>query len=87
MTQVIQNSDQCIADVAIQAVGSIDAAVGICLDNDLSITDEQLQPVEAGPVASAKIVEVLNINKPASSAGEIADGLGVWRVGLDFKVS
>lgn len=87
MSRIIQNEDQSISDIALQGVGDIDAVIDICVNNDLSVTDEGKKEISAGGVINKKAVEVLNINTPATAAGQIPEGIGVWRIGLDFKIS
>lgn len=80
---------QCLADVAVLGKGNIDAAIDLALDQDKSITAEQGGVDIIGNPYDAPAVSELAYRKaaPATAAGEIAEGIGVWRVGLDFKVS
>jgi hypothetical protein len=87
MSRIIQNDDQSISDIALQGVGDIDAVIDICVNNDLSVTDETRKEISAVDVNNKKVVELLNINTPATAAGQIPEGISVWRIGLDFKIS
>jgi len=89
--------NQSLFDVAIQRMGSAEAALTIALLNNLSITDT----LEAGrsisaPLSGNMIVEYYknkgivpgtSVTDESDGGGLILEGIGYWAIGVDFVVS
>ncbi len=92
MSQIIRNSDQTIADVAVQYAGDIERLAGICVHNDVSITDNSIDVLEIiGEPTNKKVAEILNkpqnIVATAPTVDITAAGIGYWYIGIDFIVN
>lgn len=91
---VIAGNGQTAIDIALQECGAIEAVVGICLTNDITIYDA------IGAGVKVETVAVIDINvvqqfmiekrKPASFHGNIVedyDGIDYWIIEDDFIIS
>ena len=94
MPSIKVKDEQCLIDVAMQEVGTIEAVFTLALSNEMSITDD----VQAGesivlvPVVDIRIISAFKDNGlfPASNTAsdEIEpDGIGYMIITLDFIVS
>lgn len=95
MRNVTAKDFQNLFDVAVQEMGSVDAAFELARLNDISITDDlvsgQLILLPDQP-ADDYVVNEFDIKKlfPATSdkAGDnVRGGIGFMGIGIDFKVS
>ena len=87
-------SGQTLLDVAIQATGDAEQTKVIAANMDYSITEKLVSGQQvATPTAAINkgdVVEIMNkgYNIPASDDNaEIKQGIGFWRIGIDFKIS
>lgn len=87
MALITRNNDQTLADVAVQHAGEIEAMIGICLDNDISLTDESATELKVNLV-NKYVAEQLNKkqNIPASNIDDLPGGVDYWAAGLDYII-
>ncbi|HRB60886.1 MAG TPA: hypothetical protein PK327_08005 [Niabella sp.] len=89
--QIINARDrQTPIDVAMQHTGSVDTLVVLCVDNDLSVTEEMYngQPLMVRAVRNKfaalhfKTEQLMPVSKPEA----MPEGISHWRVGMDWVV-
>ena len=99
--KVIVQDRQCLADIAIQVCGSLEAVFAIAEKNGLSVTDDltagQILEYDPADVQDKQIVNIYKTERvvPATSAttNEVNDilgfgeGIGFWAIAYDFVVS
>lgn len=91
MRNITVRNGQDVVDLSIQHSGNAEAAFDLCLQNDISLTEElengqqmlQTDVVNKFVTQHFKTEEIA----PASDAGQIPAGIGIWIIGIDFKVS
>lgn len=92
-------SGQSLFDVAIERLGSAEAAFSLAVENGLSVTDE-LQPGQeliipkafnkkvASLFQNRNIVPVTGVDESDDESNELTkEGIGYWAIGVDFVVS
>jgi hypothetical protein len=94
--KITVRNNQTLLDIAIQEAGSIEAAIDLIEQNNLSITD-QLTPASnlefTESVSNVDIKSYFKGNnlRPATglslSGPEVKSGISVWKIGVDFKIS
>jgi hypothetical protein len=99
MNTAIVQQGQCLMDIAIERCGSATALFELALLNEVSITEELAIGVELllPPVVDIQAVAYFKSNgiiiatnskkKQESLAILNPQGIGHWRIGVDFKVS
>lgn len=90
--QIISKQGQWLGDIAIRYAGSFEAIVDIAVQNDVSVTDIlDIGTLIAVPAISDKrTVNYFERNaiEPATELQQNRlEGIGVWRIGVDFVVS
>ncbi len=96
---MVQASDrQSLFDVAVERLGSAEAAFALALKNGLSITDALTpgQTILLADVADADVSGYFTSRaiRPATAKAEttgggelVNEGIGYWAIGIDFIVS
>lgn len=99
--KIIVQDRQCLADIALQACGSLEAFFAIAEKNGLSITDDlqagQVLEYEMADVQSKQVVATYKTDNiiPATAVSNaeindllaIGEGIGFWAIEYDFIVS
>ena len=91
MQNISANNNQAVIDIAVQHAGSAQAIVDVCVDNNISATDNIAngQQLLISKTRNKNVVNYLKSEniKPASDAAETPAGIGVWALDVDFKIS
>lgn len=99
--KIIVQDRQCLADIALQACGSLEAVFAIAEKNGLSVTDDlqagqvldyDLADVQEKYVVAAYKTESIQpataiTNSEINDLLAIGEGIGFWTIEYDFVVS
>lgn len=89
---------QSLFDIAVQECGSVESIFGLCLQNNLSVTDDLLPGQElvipgmydgdiAGYFKNRNIRPATSINEDQASETIAQEGIEHWAIEVDFIVS
>lgn len=83
---------QTLLDVAMQQSGDATAAAALAIANEMSVTEKlaigtELQNVDVMNSAVVDVFATQKINPASDDTYEILEGIGYWRIGIDFEIS
>jgi len=93
MKTIVIGSRQCLLDVAMQYAGNAEAAFDVALLNNIALTDQlpagnNLLPIKPVNKEVVQLMATEN-HKPATAVDMMAqqEGIGFWRIKIDFTIS